>query len=424
MLYNRYNLLGNNRDENANTSNNQRVLSLKPIMNQQQQSLTTNSSSITTSGIVGKSLTSTTINRKALGEITNSSRMSITNLTDSKPTMFKKSTSQKEVLLSTTNKTNNESYNNNHNNNNSTSMNSSNNNSNVKVNVIPSSPIMASPGIDKKDTNDPQSCVPYVKDIIAHYKSIELKYLPEQNYLNYHKFIRNDDRRNMINLLIQIHHRGRFQNESLYLTVNIMDRFLSVHKDVSVGKLCLVAIASLFIATKYEDLRYLSAKDALKVCGDKYTKDELLRMERLILQSLDFNLTIASIHAFLRRYLKCGQCDSYQINIAMYLAEISLLELSMLKYTPSEVACACVYLSKLFFKADKWSTVLQYYSGKTQEEIMPCVKELYSILKTYSTPTIPGSKSDEHNYVYVKYDRESRLGVSGLCAKAVLPKKQ
>lgn len=57
----------------------------------------------------------------------------------------------------------------------------------------------------------------------------------------------------LVDWLIEVHKKFELMPESLYLTVNIVDRFLSL-KTVSRRELQLVGISSMLIACKYEEI--------------------------------------------------------------------------------------------------------------------------------------------------------------------------
>ena len=60
-------------------------------------------------------------------------------------------------------------------------------------------------------------------------------------------------RAEVINWLFRIHLKFRLWPETLYITVNLMDRYLSLY-DMPAEKVYLLAIAALLIATKYEEI--------------------------------------------------------------------------------------------------------------------------------------------------------------------------
>lgn len=57
----------------------------------------------------------------------------------------------------------------------------------------------------------------------------------------------------LVDWLIEVHRKFELMPETLYLTLNIVDRFLSM-KAVSRKELQLVGISSMLIASKYEEI--------------------------------------------------------------------------------------------------------------------------------------------------------------------------
>ena len=57
----------------------------------------------------------------------------------------------------------------------------------------------------------------------------------------------------LIDWLVEVHHKFELMPETLYLTINIVDRFLSM-KVVPRRELQLVGISSMLLASKYEEI--------------------------------------------------------------------------------------------------------------------------------------------------------------------------
>lgn len=77
-------------------------------------------------------------------------------------------------------------------------------------------------------------------------------------------------------------------------------------------------------------------------------------MEVTILNALGFSLTAATAKVFLRRYLKAANADLTLAFLASYLCEISLLEYGFLKYLPSMVAAASIFLALRTLEREPW----------------------------------------------------------------------
>ena len=93
--------------------------------------------------------------------------------------------------------------------------------------------------------------------------------------------------------------------ETLYLTVNVIDRFLAL-KQVRRSKLQLVGVASLLLASKYEEIYPPELSDLVYITDKAYNKKEILEMENDIVCTLQWDMTVPTVHSFLCRFLKAA----------------------------------------------------------------------------------------------------------------------
>lgn len=157
----------------------------------------------------------------------------------------------------------------------------------------------------------------------------------------------------LVDWLIEVHNKFRLTPETLFLTVNIIDRFLSL-RTVSLPKLQLVGITSMFIASKYEEITHPSMSNFNYVADGGYTEEEIMKAERYVLQVLNFSLQYPNPMNFLRRNSKAENYDVQTRTLAKYLMEITLLDNRFLNYVPSEIAAASLYLSRKMLKRGGW----------------------------------------------------------------------
>lgn len=128
----------------------------------------------------------------------------------------------------------------------------------------------------------------------------------------------------LIDWLVQVHSRFQLLQETLYLTVAILDRFLQVGsacpfraasdsnrlllvlqvQPVSRRKLQLVGVTAMLVACKYEEMYAPEVGDFAYITDNAFTKSQILEMEQVVLRSLHFQLgRPLSLH-FLRRASK------------------------------------------------------------------------------------------------------------------------
>lgn len=106
--------------------------------------------------------------------------------------------------------------------------------------------------IDEGSIEDELAVVEYVEDIYSFYKIAEDE-SRVRDYMASQPDINEKMRSILVDWLIEVHYKFELRKETLYLTINIIDRFLSM-KVVPRKELQLVGIASMLIACKYEEI--------------------------------------------------------------------------------------------------------------------------------------------------------------------------
>ena len=105
----------------------------------------------------------------------------------------------------------------------------------------------------------------------------------------------------------------------------------------------------MLIASKYEDIWAPEVRDFVYISDQAYTAEQILEMEKIMLNSLRFSLTVPTTLSFLSRFSKVALDPSNKqaVNFATYLVELSLVDYSCLKFCYSQVAAAAVFCTRL-----------------------------------------------------------------------------
>lgn len=180
----------------------------------------------------------------------------------------------------------------------------------------------------------------------------------------------------LIDWLVDVNVKFRLLPETLFLTINLIDRYLTKVK-ASRNKLQLVGVSSLLIACKFEEIYPPSLKEFVAICDRAYDAKEILEMEAHILLSLDFELTHTSSLRFLDRYSQVAEIDQKAYFFARYLLETVLLEYSLLKFKNSLLAAGAIFLVNKIFKKHGWTAELQHHTGFSEADVKPCAKDIY-----------------------------------------------
>lgn len=233
--------------------------------------------------------------------------------------------------------------------------------------------------IDEYDRDDPQFVTEYVEDIFSYLKAKERE-LQLGDYMTAIQLeIKPRHRNLLVAWMTQVYHQLRLLSETLMLAVRIVDRTLSA-RPVARKKLQLVGVGALIIASKFEEMHCPPLSD-FKFCSDfAYTEEEMLRIERILLNTLGFNLCLPSPLLFLRRYSKAAGSDSTTHTLSKYLTELSCLDYNMLQFSDSMVAAAAVFLARRMRGiSPTWDRCLEYYTDYAVEDFLDCAAALNAV---------------------------------------------
>lgn len=80
---------------------------------------------------------------------------------------------------------------------------------------------------------------------------------------------------------LQVHYKFELMEETLYLTVNLIDRFLAIQQ-VLRKKLQLVGVTALLLACKYEEVSVPVVEDLILISDKAYSRKDILEMVNFI----------------------------------------------------------------------------------------------------------------------------------------------
>ncbi|KAI9761382.1 MAG: hypothetical protein M4579_001032 [Chaenotheca gracillima] len=233
--------------------------------------------------------------------------------------------------------------------------------------------------LDTQDLGDPLMVAEYVNDIFDHLKVLEESTLPNADYMEHQEDLEWKMRGILVDWLIEVHTRFHLLPETLFLAVNIIDRFLS-SKVVQLDRLQLVGVTAMFIASKYEEVLSPHVANFRHVADDGFTEQEILSAERYVLSALNYDLSYPNPMNFLRRISKADNYDIQTRTLGKYLMEISLLDHRFMEHRPSLIAAASMYLARLILERGEWDMTLTHYAGYNEQEIEPVFKLMVDYL--------------------------------------------
>ena len=126
--------------------------------------------------------------------------------------------------------------------------------------------------IDAHDKNDPLAVSDYVQALFEYHRKAEqitACSMESQPYITAHM------RAALVNWFFVCQEKLQFSPETIYLAVNLVDRYLSKKKVSGKRRLQVIGAASLLIAAKYEEMYYYDLNDIIKECQDECTREEV-----------------------------------------------------------------------------------------------------------------------------------------------------
>ncbi|KHN21404.1 Cyclin-A3-4 [Glycine soja] len=189
----------------------------------------------------------------------------------------------------------------------------------------------------------------------------------------------------LVDWLVEVAEEYKLVSDTLYFCVAYIDRFLSLNA-LSRQKLQLLGVASMLIASKYEEIKPPDVEDFCYITDNTYSKEEVVNMEADILKALKFELGGPTVKTFLRRFSRVAQegVDTSDLQfefLSCYLAELSLLDYNCIKFLPSLVAASVVFLARFMFstKTHPWNLALHQLTRYKPADLKECVLNLHDL---------------------------------------------
>lgn len=224
--------------------------------------------------------------------------------------------------------------------------------------------------LDEGDEEDPLMVKEYVHEIYHYMRELELETLPDSDYMSRQNELTWKMRGVLVDWIIEVHSKFRLLPETLYLAINLMDRFLT-KRSVALIKFQLVGVTALFLAAKYEEVICPSVTNFLYMTDGGYDCDEILKAETYMLEMLNWDLRYPNPLNFLRRVSKADNYDIQSRTFAKYFMEISIVDYRLVATPPSLLGATSLWLARKLLSRGPWNPNLTHYSGYTEAEIVP-----------------------------------------------------
>ena len=243
---------------------------------------------------------------------------------------------------------------------------------------------------------NPQQAEEYTTDIIESLLLEEDYYYNQKKYINPY-YLENEDseltpemRTVAVDWLVLIHFKiFKFSENTLFLAIQIFDRYLS-KVDLTTEETEMLLYTSFMLASKHNEIDYVNMQETLKLSQDKFSKDQIIKMESEILNKLDFEILAPTMYEFFVLFASFLGLSQTKINKGLYILNIVLVDFHMLKYPNFMLAFAViklitktvdknlVNLIKNILNKNKIEKFLNIFNRQGYEKICNRIKLLYN----------------------------------------------
>ncbi|KAL4937532.1 hypothetical protein BDV06DRAFT_71774 [Aspergillus oleicola] len=187
----------------------------------------------------------------------------------------------------------------------------------------------------------------YRDDVLSHMLDMDAATLPDVESIDIQTEIQWFMRPYLLDFLIEAHTAFQLLPSTLFLTVNLLDRYCS-KRVVYKRHYQLVGCAALLIAAKYGDKkdRVPTIRELKSMCCSLYDDDMFIQMEWHVLQTLGWTIGHPTVDTFLQTAVMDTAYDPEVEHLALYIAEISLFHREFVSKPSADLARASLALSR------------------------------------------------------------------------------
>lgn len=227
--------------------------------------------------------------------------------------------------------------------------------------------------------------------------------LPDVNAIDIQTEIKWFMRPYLLDFLIESHAAFQLLPETLFLAVNLLDRYCS-KRIVYKRHYQLVGCAALLIAAKYGDKkeRVPSVRELRSMCCNLYDEEMFTQMERHVLQTIDWSIGHPTVDAFLQIALSEVAYDPEVEHMTWYICEIALFHKEFVSTMPSVLARSALAVARCILargqlRQSEWATTYDY------ETVMMLANHLYQpshvLQRKYASMHLSGVSSTVEGFL-------------------------
>lgn len=219
----------------------------------------------------------------------------------------------------------------------------------------------------------------YMSALKKNDKPVEL----EESY--YEHYITEKVRCKIIDWVLEVIQAYKASPRTFHLCIRIMDIYCTKVKKLLPIDLYKIAVASIVVAYKYEEVTGISIETvSKKVTQGLMSKQEILSYEKRVLRALGFNLYIPTVFDFCEVLLY--GCDDDEREYAHFLRDLSIVDMQLASKNAYKLAQAIFLIS---CKKEL----------PTQGPLALCVQELNSLVEAFVPDNFPAFSARHGNFL-------------------------
>ncbi|KIW72368.1 hypothetical protein PV04_00565 [Phialophora macrospora] len=257
--------------------------------------------------------------------------------------------------------------------------------------------------MSRRDADD------YQQDMLEHMLKIDAETVPDVDAIDIQTEIQWYMRPYLLDFLVEAHTAFQLLPETLFLTINLLDRYCS-KRVVYKRHYQLVGCAALLIAAKYGDKKEKvpTIKELKSMCCSLYDDDMFLQMEWHVLSTLGWTIGHPTVDAFMRLAVKDNIYDPEAESLTLYILEIALYHRDFVSKQSHTLALSALVLARhiLGRPQARSNEFASHFCSTTVMELLQKVHEPSGILS--------------RKYASVRYSGVSRVLTDFLARKAAM----
>lgn len=194
------------------------------------------------------------------------------------------------------------------------------------------------------------------------------------------KEINERHRKVVIEWLSYINHYFGNKSETLFMSINLMDRYISL-KTISLNIYQLVGIGCYLISSKYEDTNFPAIDSLIYVSKNIYTSKDIISMEQEILDTLNYDIvSVSSFNFFSCFYLLSEINNEKLFHLGHLILELCLLNIDIMTCDLSLIAIGAFLIAKKCLNIDGGNDSIEGQFEYKNEEIKNIQKKIVLFL--------------------------------------------